>query len=156
MNRNVLTMKLPGVTYYDYFEYYGKRYQIGTVVMLNEPYNSKFSRTETIIFKHCKDCGTDYYYISSKCNLNKDIVWHKLSVSPDKFIKEIVENPSISMNMLQKPVQYERDFENEEVKFGWFIYIIVMLGLIIFKDAWMGWIAVTIYFFRWRKKKLIK
>lgn len=158
MNSNEFNVRFPGVTYYDHFEYQGKRYPLGTVVMLQEPYNSRWSgfyNTEVTILDHCLDCGKENYCISNGYNLNKDIIYHTITASPDKWIKEIVKNPKTVVATKIEP-QYEKDSENDDVKFGWVLYILAMLFLLIFKDRWIGWIAVSAYFFTWRRNKLKK
>ena len=145
------------MAYYDYFDYKGVRYPVGTAVILNEPYNSRLNQRynkETVILKHKIDDNGEYYYVFDGYNLNRDIIRYSFAVSSDKLIKEIVENPSILIN--SNNPRYEKDSENDDVKFGWLFYIMIMIGLTIFKDAWVGWIATTVYFFVWRRKQLRK
>ena len=55
---------------------------------------------------------------------------------------------------LETKKRYRKDSEIPIVQAGWVIYIFIMCLLIIFKDAWIGWIAATLYFFNWRSKKI--
>ena len=54
----------------------------------------------------------------------------------------------------ERKKHYLKESEVPEIIYGWVMYIFIMCLLVIFKHAWAGWIAATIYFFRWKKKKL--
>lgn len=146
--------------YFNDFEYNGKRYPIGTVVKLNDEYNRKFTDLcdKEVIITQISLWGENKHrhHLCTVYDYNGRVVARDVFVSPDEFIEEIVENPSISPQMLQPKIEYESDFENDDVKFGWLIYIIIMAFLFIFKDRWIGWIATTIYFFNWRRNQLRK
>ena len=68
---------------------------------------------------------------------------------PDKII-EIVEGNYYTE--LEARKRYVKDKDIPELFFGWIAYILVMFGLLLFKDWWMCWIAASIYFFYKRKK----
>lgn len=53
---------------------------------------------------------------------------------------------------LEQSKQYIPDSKIPELIVGWMMYLVVMAVLTIFNDRWLGWIAVSIYFFNWRKK----
>lgn len=151
--------RFPDRTYYDYFDFEGKRYPLGTTITLKEPYNSKLSDMhdkQTIILEHYVTHGKECYKIFWKYTFQGEIYCHQIYATSDKFIKEIIASDKAIIHLVLKPVEYEKDSENGEVKFGWLIYVLVMFGLLLFKDWWMGWIAASIYFFNWRKKKLRK
>lgn len=138
---------------YDYFEYNGIKYPIGTVVRLAAKYDYQMHNRrnkDTIIRKHYSSCNRHFYWVFDGYNACGDLVGTYFEASPDEFIKEIVENPSITMNRVRRV----KDSENDDVKFGWFVYIIIMFVLVIFNDRLIGWAAATIYFFTWRNKKL--
>ena len=42
----------------------------------------------------------------------------------------------------------------EEVYMGWFFYIIVMLGSLLFKEFYIAWIGASLIFWPWRNKKI--
>lgn len=155
---NVYNIKMPGVTYLDFFEYEGKKYPLGTIVKIKKAYKFDFPALyngETTILQHNIEADKNVYYIFKGYN-NGEIRWYSTLKSPDQWIESIVKVGDPNVDPCAKPIEYEKDSENGEVKFGWIVYILVMLGLFIFKDRWLGWIAASAYFFWWRKNKLQK
>ena len=143
---------------YDYFEYNGKRYPVGTAIMLADKYADRLVHRynqDTIIYKHYSSGDRHFYCVFDGYNAWGEVSCKIIEKSPDIFVREIVENPTITLESVNCRVKRrETDSENDDVKFGWLVYIVVMAGLFIFNDRWLGWIAATIYFFVWRNKKL--
>ena len=51
-------------------------------------------------------------------------------------------------NMIEHP---KKDLDCEELRIGWFIYFIVIVASLIFKQFYIIWIVVSLLFFKWRK-----
>ena len=132
----------------EYFDYNGKRYYWGTRFTMNyknkevtAQFNgrSEFGKVSVIIDKY-----PEYGFKNPTITLFKE----------DDFIAAIVRILPISWNdEMEAKKKYVKDSDMPEIVIGWILYVFIMCLLIIFKDAWLGWIAVTIFFFKWRHKK---
>lgn len=127
----------------DYFEYNGARYGIGTTFTTK----NKYGMVIKAVFQ-----GQDYggYSIMYKDTCGKTIF--KI-ISNDKLVSSIIEILDGNYyTELEQSKQYIPDSKIPELVVGWMMYIFVMAVLTIFNDRLIGWIAVSIYFFNWRKK----
>ena len=138
----------------DYFDYKGVRYYTGTKFKMKHPIY-KALEVEAVFngYSWGNEQVIDVFY----CDHNDMGNERKNGISIkkediDKTILEICNGNYYAELAARK--KYRKDSEMPEVKMGWIMYIFVMCGLVIFKHAWAGWIAATIYFFRWRKKKM--
>lgn len=161
-------------TYFEYFEFDGKKYPIGAHVVLNDigmrelyhngRYNYKkgdFRLVDHWIDRTGKERWT-YIIGWSECKL--PIMYQTLK-PPATFIKEVncapfneaTHSPGELKVEFKEPNYFPKDWEVEGVIGGWVILIIVMLAAFIFKDWWIrliiqigsGW-----YFGSWRDKKI--
>lgn len=82
-------------------------------------------------------------------------------MDPEYFIVEIIEpvyykeppiDESKKANILVRTGSGSWD-SHDDVFHGLLLYIVVMIGGIIFKDRWLIWIMATIIFFGWKAKK---
>lgn len=161
-------------TYFEYFEFDGKKYPIGAHVVLNDigmremyhngRYNYKkgdFRLVDHWIDRTGKERWT-YIIGWSECKL--PIMYQTLK-PPATFIKEVncapfneaIHSPGELKVEFKEPNYFPKDWEVEGVICGWVILIVVMLVAFIFKDWWIrliiqigaGW-----YFGSWREKKI--
>lgn len=140
----------------DYFEFEGKRYPMGTVVTIKEPYDERwgYKGKQTIVMEHKIIDGKDRYHTFYSYGQYHNVITKTNGFPPEKWIKEIIPPEKVEVFIKEKPVRYDKDSENGEVMFGWMVYILIMIGLFIFKDRIMGWIMVSLIFYCWRKDKL--
>ena len=131
-----------------YFDYNGKRYYRGTRFIIN--YENKevtadfTSRTKFNEIGICIDKCPEY-------GIKNPIL---TSVEEKDFIASIIRIlPTNAYDEMEAKKKYVKDSDMPEIVIGWILYIFIMCLLVIFKDAWLGWIAATIYFFRWRHNK---
>ena len=135
-----------------YFEYNGAKYYVGTKFKMKES-RYKVNIVEAVF------CGPAIFfdgefsimYEDKNCygQIRKNFLNVKPEDLPDKII-EIVEGNYYTE--LEARKRYIKESNIPELFFGWIAYIFVMLGLLLFNDWWLGWIAVSIYFFNKRKK----
>lgn len=74
----------------------------------------------------------------------------KMGIYTEDELKEIVISNQRTYNGMVKHVP--KDTEINELFLGWVWYIFIMLVVSIFKGAVIGWIVVSFFFFKWRKK----
>lgn len=145
--------KINGYTYFDTFTYRGKKYNLNTIVKVkdnNHTWNALLVQlVEAGINKHGK-----YFW--------KYAIWSRLGyvgywsvhIPPDEMIVEILEPSRYSP--IVAPQEYYSDFDVPDVMWGWLIYIVAMIGSLIFNGFLCIWVCGTWYFLKWRKKKLKK
>lgn len=150
-----------GYKCFDYFTYQGEDYLLNTMVRLTDKGKNQL-RTEyreTQIVGHCMtDNGKHYYrYVRAWVynNGTKRAVTDISCTSPDEMIEAIVV-PARKIDNANNKQEYYKDYEVGGVLAGWVLYIAIMIFLLIFKEFYIGWFFVSIYFFTWRKKVLKK
>lgn len=134
----------------DYFEYNGVRYYSGTKFTMKEPvYESAIVKAR---YEENSVNGESvlvvYEPIGKVVKGQKGIFIKKEKLSD--VIVEILDGNYYTE--LEQSKQYIPDSKIPELVIGWMMYLFIMAGLTIFNDRWLGWIAVSIYFFNWRKK----
>lgn len=138
----------------EYFDYNGVRYYAGTKFKMKEP---KYKAREVdavfqgYFYGDKQQIEVFYYDWNSRGNISK----HMIPINRndiDTVIIEIIDGNYY--DELEAKKRYRKDSEIPIVQAGWVVYIFIMCLLIIFKDAWIGWIAATLYFFNWRSKKI--
>lgn len=134
----------------DYFEYNGVRYYSGTKFTMKEP------KYESAIVKA--------RYVENSVNEESILVFYEptgtlvkgqrgIFIKKEKLSDVIVEILDGNYyTELEQSKQYIPDSKIPELVIGWMMYLFIMVGLTIFNDRWLGWIAASIYFFNWRKK----
>ena len=129
-----------------YFDYKGVRYYAGT------KFKKRAYGDTTVDAVFTRRFGREFWF-RYKFPGRSDIKIDRCSEKDfyDNHV-EIINDSDISV--FERKKHYLMESEVPEIVCGWIIYILVMCGITIFKHAWAGWIAVTIYFFRWKKKKL--
>lgn len=134
-----------------YFEYNGVRYYEGTKFTMKEP---KYGKVVNAVFWGV--CGCDGHPLDimyEDFNFSGGICQYHIGVKPEDVPNKIIEiTEGNYYTELEARKRYVKDSNIPELFFGWIAYILVMLGLLLFKDWWMGWIAASIYFFNKRKK----
>ena len=135
----------------DYFEYNGVRYYPGTKFTMKDPqYKANIVKA---VFRGADTLFNDEFSIMYECGdfrkTGHCFILVKPEDLPDKIIEIIKGN---YYTELEQSKQYIPDSKIPELVIGWIMYLFIMVGLTIFNDRWLGWIAVSIYFFNWRKK----
>lgn len=133
----------------DCFDYKGVRYYAGTKFKMK----IKYDEIVEAVFVERNDCNAGKIMVRYKSKYNKCIYSIYINKADlDNIILEICDGNYY--DELEAKKHYRKDSEVPIVKMGWIMYIFIMCLLVIFKDAWMGWIAATWFFFTWRHKKL--
>ena len=149
-------LRIEDAVYYDYFMYNGKKYPLNTAFVPTKEFKYKFKlpRNEMLVVGHGFHNYTkkEFYIIVYKHNTFNEPQYRKVYTSPDEWIQEIRK----SINPNKKHYVYYKDKDVDEVVYGWIIYVASMLLLSIFNGGVVGWIFLSIYFFKWRKNKLRK
>ena len=134
-----------------YFEYNGVKYYVGTKFKMKEP-KYKANIVEAVF------CGANIFFDGELSIMYEDWNFGKtcryfIHVKPEDLPDKIIEiTEGNYYTELEARKRYVKDKDIPELFFGWIAYILVMFGLLLFKDWWMGWIAASIYFFNKRKK----
>lgn len=126
--------------YQGYFEYNGKRYCTGTILIVRKDgqevkaifigYNTEYKK---YIYK-IKDCK---YVLDEKC-----------------FRSALVAVTEEHNSKVSLPIKKQKkDSEIDGMIIGWVWYIVLMLISSIFKDNVGLWILISVVFFSWRVKK---
>lgn len=135
----------------DYFEYNGVRYYSGTKFTMKDPRHKAnivkavFRGADTL-FDDEFSIMYEYWDFRKTCQC---FILVKPEDLPDKIVEILDGN---YYTELEKSKQYIPDSKIPELVIGWMMYLFIMVGLTIFNDRWLGWIAASIYFFNWRKK----
>lgn len=153
--------KRMGYECFDYFTYQGKEYFLNTMVRLTdrgkELLRTDYRETQLVghyMFKDGKHC---YEYVKAWVynNGTKRAVTDILCTNPDEIIEAIVV-PACQIDNTNDKQEHYKDYEVEGVLVGWILYIATMIFLLVFREFYVGWFFVSIYFFAWRKKELKK
>ena len=124
-----------------HFEYKGQKYDIGTKVKLK----TRWSGIVETTFR-----GYNQY----------DCLLERAGATPDDYIVEIIEpvyyvepepTPHKKVNIFFRTGSGSAA-HNDDVFYGFLLYLFVMIGGVIFKDRWLIWIMATIIYFGWKKK----
>ena len=163
------------------FMYYKEQYYInGTVVEISESYRNTNSFNGKKIWKYARfdrqissPNGILYFF----CITNSDtlslrsmnIDRHTINEYASYFtvpawmienvIKTIIKPIKLShaeckvindyiLNAIENP---KSDFEYQNLKIGWIVYIGVLIASLIFKQFYLIWIIATFVFFKWRR-----
>ena len=134
----------------DYFEYNGVRYYSGTKFTMKEPVYESAVVTARYVENSFNGESIHVIYepIGTVVRGMRGIFIKKEKIP--NIIIEILDGNYYTE--LEARKRYIKDKDIPELFFGWIAYILVMFGLLLFKDWWMGWIAVSIYFFYKRRK----
>jgi hypothetical protein len=161
--------------YFDYFEFGGNKYPIGSYVNLTEDGEKYFLQNAgygfirgnfRLVDHYITDKGVEEWeYIIGRSYEGNMPFLRSTRKSPDELIKsvlcakidETVYTPGELKVEFKEPNYSPKDWEIEGVMFGWFIVAIVWIGALVFKDWWItlliqigaGW-----YFGSWREKKI--
>ena len=148
---------IEGCTYFNSFIFQGKEYPLNTVVQLKDSsivvhrkYINQYPRIQIVEYFTNRNGDACWTYALWTGNKYGAILPYYTTRSPDELVYNIVGYPELQ----EKEVCYHADSEVTEVKFGWVIYIVLMIALMVFRDFVVGWVFVSIYFFLWRKNKL--
>ena len=125
-----------------YFVYRGIKYGPGTIALIKDRWSGVQQATYLRgddwdgISKYARiGCIPDEYIIQ----IIKPIYYQELSVEEYKKANIFVRTGSGSAA------------HNDDIFHGLLLYIIVMIGAIIFNDRWLIWISATVIYFGWLK-----
>lgn len=134
----------------DYFEYNGVRYYPGTKFKMKEPkYESAIVKARYVENSVNEESILVFYETTETLVKGQRGIFIKKEKLSDVIIEILDGN---YYTELEQSKQYIPDSKIPELVIGWIMYLFIMVGLIIFNDRWLGWIAASIYFFNWRKK----
>lgn len=134
----------------DYFEYKGVRYYSGTKFTMKEPqYESAIVKARYVENTVNEESILVFYEPTGTLVKGQRGIFIKKEKLSDVIIEILDGN---YYTELEQSKQYIPDSKIPELVIGWTMYLLIMVGLIIFNDRWLGWIAASIYFFNWRKK----
>lgn len=164
-----------GFKYFNYFEYNGEKYPIGSYVDLTEDGRSYmlndrgygFIRGNFRLVDHfITDKGVEKweYIIGMSYETNTPFL-KETTKTPDELIAEVkgaemnefICAPGELKVEFKEPNYSPKDWEVEGVMFGWFVVAIVWIGALVFKDWWITLliqIGACWYFGSWREKKI--
>jgi len=149
-------------TEHDNFIYRGNKYYIGTKVKPSKQFFKKHDYSDVIltviqhITSESESGNTMHEYVVQLSKRPKFYTGDLITTiyfPPDNWIEEIIQEATTPPEI--KP-EFYKDKEVDGVMDGWLTYIVVMLLGSIFYIRFIIWIAASIVFFRWRKKKLTK
>lgn len=166
--------------YYEYFEFMGKKYPVGSFVKLTDEGDWFMARLRGRGFEICPYRLIDHYitnkgvekweYLIGRTCGGSAVV-RSIQEPPEKLIDEVLsreyDESSVSLgetnssNELPKKVPNiyysPKDWEVEGVMLGWFLMALVFIGAFIFKPLIFR-LAIQIgagfYFGNWREKKI--
>lgn len=147
-------MNISNEVYYDYFMYHGKKYPLNTVFIPTKEFKYRFNfpRDKMLLIEHSynKVSGKEWYTIVYGHDEFGTPRYRKVSEIPEEWIQDIAG----FVDPNEKHYVYDKDKDVDEVVYTWVIYIALMLFIALFNGRIVGWIALSVYFFTWRKKKL--
>lgn len=170
------TVHHDGFKYFNYFDFQGRKYPIGSYVKLTDKamrdleLNSQYRHVVLGGFRvadhFIDDKGYERWtYIIGKIPNYTQPFFHTTSKKPEEMISEVfgqelneTVQPAGELEVeFKEPNYFPKDWEVEGVMFGWVLLVIVWIGAFIFKDWWIrliiqigaGW-----YFGSWREKKI--
>lgn len=165
-------------TYYNYFDFNGKKYTIGAFVRLTEKgyrelyrnagYN--FIKSDVRLADYCTDLNgkKSWTYIIGWYTYpdgSKRPVLHSTTLEPEIIVSEVFRSPINELTYspgelkveFKEPNYNPSDCDVEGVVFGWVVFFVIWIGAFVFKDWWIvlliqisaGW-----YFGNWRENKI--
>ena len=161
--------------YFNYFEFQGKKYYIGSHIKLSEKgmvpmlHNGVYSYRKgdfRLIDHQITDKGIErwtyligWYY---DCKIPR---LYSTTEKPDVLISEVIDDPvdegieeAGELHVEFKESNYfPKDYEVPGLITGWIIAVIAWLGAYIFKDWWLALfiqLGVCFYFAKWRDDKI--
>ena len=161
--------------YFNYFEFNGKKYPIGTYVDLTEDgwfymLNDRgygFIRGNFRLVDHfITDKGVEKWeYIIGRSYETNTPFLKSTTKSPDELIacvkceemNETIYAPGELKVEFKEPNYSPSDCEVKGVMLGWFVMILVWIIALVFKDWWITLIiqiGAGLYFGNWREKKI--
>lgn len=163
-------------TYFDHFEFNGKKYLIGAPVKLTDEGMNKmfhngiynYVKGDFRLVDHYvteKGCEEWVYIIGWRNDGWRMPVFHSTNIKPEVLISEViwkeidetVHTPGELQVEFKEPNYFPKDSEVEGVTLGWIVLVVVMVAAFIFKDWWIRlliWVASGIYFGNWREKQI--
>ena len=140
------------------FNYEGRQYNIGTVVIIKSsdccghPCQKEASflyhdvEQKRFVFK-IED--VKYYYLEKHLQ-------DKIINITDKVDQKAIDEVNQIIARENRTPTLQDEFNIDGLFIAWMWYIIIMLVSIIFKDRVLAWVGVSIVFFNYRKEKLRK
>ena len=134
---------------YDYFEYDGVKYGIGTKVLAKD---LCYGSSEAV-FTGWKRYGSfeGVQPTLSRITIN-DIDTHIIKIIEPVYWSPPEEKDGEKGNIFIRSGSGSRQ-SSDDIAYGLIWYIVIMLVGTIFNDRWLIWIAATIIFFTWKNKK---
>ena len=148
--------EFPGFQYFDDFTFNGEEYYINSVVKLSEDAKRflGLQNEYTQIVQHeITNLGKERWgYVA---DIWDDVITNAFTtVPPDQLVEEVVI--PADLEQVEDKLQYYKDYEVPGVITGWIIYIVIMVGSLIFVDFGIIWGFASLAFFAWRHQKLKK
>lgn len=164
-----------GFQYFNYFEFHGKKYPIGSYVNFTKNgeyyilngYGYGFKRGDFRLVDHfINDKGIENWkYIIGRSYETNIPVFKSTTKSPDEVLETVICMPVNTRQFVpgelqvqfKEPNYFPNDIEVDGVMCGWFVMVLVWLVALLFKDWWItliiqigaGW-----YFGTWRENKI--
>ena len=163
------------VKYFNYFEFRGEKYPIGSFINFSQEgcrhflrdsgcgfYKGNFRLVDHFINSQGieqwtyiigKSYNSDMYYFRTTTKTPDELIDSVLTQKFDETIEEVGELKVELKNFNYSP----KDWEVEGVIGGWFVLTIVFIGAFIFKDWWLRLLIQCgsgYYFGAWRDKKI--
>lgn len=163
--------------YFNYFEFRGKKYPIGSFVTLNDHgmrdmfYSKGYNYVKggfRLVDHYITDNGREEwkYFIGHIYNSTTPVI-HVTHIPPDELLSEVlqkemdetVDTPGeLQVEFKESSFYYSpKDWEVKGVMFGWLVMLLVWIGAFIFKDWWITLLIQIVagwYFGSWREKKI--
>jgi len=128
----------------NYFDFNGKRYYTGTVIIVTDHLGKQVEATFI-----CYDVDhASYVYKVNNCR------WR---LKEEHFRRALVAVTDTAHSDVRLPVvKKKNEFDIEGMFLGWLWYVFLMALSIIFKDRIGLWIMISVIFFSWRSNKIKK
>lgn len=134
----------------DYFEYNGVRYYSGTKFTMKEPkYESAIVKARYVENSVNEESILAFYEPTGTVVKGQRGIFIKKEKLPDVIVEILDGN---YYEDLESRKRYIDDSKIPELVVGWIMYIVAMIGLLLFKGWLLNWIVVSIVFFIWRRK----
>lgn len=131
----------------NYFQYNGVCYSSGTVVSIVDKYIKYYSHKMSFL-----KCNEDKYLFIT---LEEDGSGFIKSINKN-CVNKVIESVIYPVYVKNYEGDKRKDSDDIDVIIGWGWYIFIMILFAIFRYGFIGWVAVSITFFKWRNKKLTK
>ncbi|MGN1327237.1 MAG: hypothetical protein ACI4VQ_04115 [Clostridia bacterium] len=158
--------------FFSNFYYNGIYYDKGTRIAFADDYirdrlynGKEIPKYMTFWYMIIQKDGTQKYHFAptqidlDKCyneGLNPDFLYrftNNIDIN-EELTNEIIEEIIDPIYLELIPEIKKTDFDCPAVLVGWAIYVVLMIGSLIFKDFYCLWGLISFYFFRWRKAML--